>query len=160
VYRDEEQRFIVFTIILLSYLIDCRIVSLFDIRIKIDDNFIIIKRNKEIFDGDENIMIDELKNNIILNTDEKSDDGKFRRKKSDFSKDRPRRVRKEVGENAKNKIDDGTNYSIFSDIKRNAESDTDYSIFNKDDDFDYFSDNFNIIDNKYNVDFEKIESII
>jgi hypothetical protein len=56
----------------------------FDIRIKINDDFIIIKRNKKIFDDNENIIIDELENSIILNTDEKSDDDKFEKNKFDF----------------------------------------------------------------------------
>jgi hypothetical protein len=52
-------------------------VSLFDIRIKIDDDFIIIERNEKIFDDNKNIIINELKNNIIFDADDESDNDKF-----------------------------------------------------------------------------------
>jgi hypothetical protein len=134
--------------------------SLFDIRIKIDDNFIIIERDKKNFDDKENMIINKLKNSIILNANEESDDDKFGKRKSNLSKNRSRYVREEINENVKNRINDDTNCFIFSDIEQNAENDINYSIFSENDDPDHFSNNFSVIDDKYDADFEEIEVII
>jgi hypothetical protein len=68
-------------------------------------------------------------------------------------------VLEKINKNTKNNLNSDLDNSVFSDGGTDENSDTNYNIFNNDD-FNRFSDNFNIIDNKYDVDSEKMEMIV
>jgi hypothetical protein len=127
----------IFTGILLSYIIDCRLVSLFDIRVKIDDNLITIK---DIYNNKKIIRKGE-KNNIILNTDDEINHGKFENMAFNHYKRQSKRLLEKMDENTENYINNDINNFVFNDGEKNENSDTNYNIFNNDD-LNEFSNNF------------------
>ncbi len=68
----------IFTGILLSYLTGCRLVSLFDTRVKIDDDFMVIDQSEgtSIY-SDKEMMGERSEDDMVLDTDDEVDHGKL-----------------------------------------------------------------------------------
>jgi hypothetical protein len=155
VYRDEKQRLMVPTGILLSYMTGCRLVSLFDTRVKIDEDPMVIDNDKE--------TIGETQEDMMLDTDDEFDHNKLEKPAPGRSKCQPKRVLEKVEEDRADSsdtdVDSDMDNSVFSDDGQDKDSDTDYSTF-EDDDLDRFSDDSSVTDDEYDAGPEEAGVIV
>jgi hypothetical protein len=147
--------------ILLSYLTRCRLVSLFDTRVKIKDNPMAIKQSEGIsIHSDRETSGERSEDNMILDTDDEIDHGKLKHTAPSHPKRQTKRVLEKANEDTGNSTNSDTDSSVFSDGEKDEDSDTDYSAFDNNNDLDRFSDDSDVTDNEYDAGPEETGTII